>query len=102
MEVCQGHQFLGLSPVYLLCTFRMPFRSDDVLGACNQGIFLDSGSTAPDPTLVVLVSPTHEAANFLADPRETFTGARFMHWDAGVSALLESGDKLIPQNGHLH
>ena len=60
--------------------------------------FLVSGPTRPGPALVVFVSPTHEAANFQVDPWETVTGARFTHWDAGVSALLEFGDKLIPQN----
>ena len=60
--------------------------------------FLVSGPTRSGPTLVVFVSPTHEVATFLVDPRDTITGASFTDWDADVSALLEFGDKLIPQN----
>ena len=48
--------------------------------------------------LVVFVSATDEVANFLVDPWETIRVVSFMYWDAGVSALLEFGDKLVPQN----
>ena len=66
--------------------------------ALSEKLFLVSGPTRPGPVLVVFVSSTHEAANFLVDPRETVTGASFTYWDAGVNNLLEFGDKLIPQN----
>ena len=60
----------------------------------RQGFFfLVSGPTRPGPTLVVFVSPTNEAENYLVDPRETVT-----HWDTGVNALLEFGEKLFAQN----
>ena len=63
-----------------------------------KDFFTVSRFTRSGPTVVVFVSPTHEAANFLVNLRETIAGASFTHSDADVNALLAFGDKLIPRN----